>query len=1363
MTMAKNSNYTISEKAQSIIKSFNPNDNWGDYRWIISALYAMKEGADSRIVNILNPDTDGFRSKISPEGVSILLAEYEGVIRYCHDKAKDAQLKIYGEGPMEVPEEVVEFYRKVIDPKPQDVTFIPYAGRCEFALSFEGRFSGYEASIIEWAFDKIMIDAFHTNMDLENIDTICPGQTGSTLYNHIVSFPPRSSEKETRQIAHYMQDLLHSGLIDGGDLCLILPTADTTSLPWISFRRYLMENKMRYNVLTISLPTVFMPTTSIKYCLMLIEKKENPYGTFFFMDADRQEFYTASIGGRGQNYMKVDSILESIKVRDERYIREIDVENNALSGRRYALSFAPSRYFVYDDLPVLGEDFEYHTLRDLVLDLEIPGMAEADFRYGQRPGRYIRTTSLYENYQSCVIDYKAITSAPIPYTAYDAYANGGYAAFTNGRIKVGQINGMFSSQGRFEENNPYSDSIIIFVDGHVAHFAPRPNGTAQQDYILRELLSDYVLEQAKKLAFGAEQKEMLARDFFNLKIAVPSIERQDEILKYDREHSKGILHFGGSMLEYGDGQEIIWNAFGDFRGVIHDYKAVLYLIHSYQKGFFDSYTLEDYPNVYLETYIEKNSTALPKYEKELFRVFANSIHELRRANAQFQDFIRHLSLLNKEWYSEYYARLFDDLLSWITDLDGKAAGIYTQPYELTKLVSSISGYDGEGTLYNPFAGTASYGTELAGKGEYVAQEISPAVWALGIMRLEANRLDPSSFLCEDSIRQWRGSTGPDMVAQVFDCIVSTPPFALRAKEAGNPREYGVFSIGDDVFIKNSLLSLAPAGVAIGVFSQGVTSRGGESLVLRQRFVDADRLDKVISLPAGIFKGTNVPTIVLKFSNIKKNPGFVQFVNGSSFYEKSKGRTRLLVDELHRAIQSSNSEFVKMVSLEEIRDKEYNLLPVKYFEKKPVVPEGFKEIHFSDLVDVVNGQRCSSNGQKGKAISISSLSESPFDYLLNIAALPDETITNNFRKISSPVLLVSKIRSLKPTFVEASEALPVYINPSILALRIKDPSKISLPCLVLALSNASINHNGAVIPSINQATILGISLIIPVDITLQEAFFRNAENAYKMAKVKEFGLEEMLSSQKKEFLLVLRNRKHDISTYVGDIRNRIQGLYKFLKANEIDQMIYSARQNTTVGENLETIIQKLNLMGQYLGHIADENIFGIPKKVDLVELINGIKGGQNYVVRRVIDVASLPDSYLEDDIEGTDNNNHAFVSVAPMDLNRVFLNITSNAAKHGFVDIAAQDYCIEVSLSYDSNDAMYVIEFRNNGKPMPEGMDADRYGRQGEKAGPTQGNGEGGAIVKQTIEHYGGRFDVVNNPGAYYPVTIILKLPRYEGE
>ena len=107
------------------------------------------------------------------------------------------------------------------------------------------------------------------------------------------------------------------------------------------------------------------------------------------------------------------------------------------------------------------------------------------------------------------------------------------------------------------------------------------------------------------------------------------------------------------------------------------------------------------------------------------------------------------------------------------------------------------------------------------------------------------------------------------------------------------------------------------------------------------------------------------------------------------------------------------------------------------------------------------------------------------------------------------------------------------------------------------------------------------------------------------------------------------------------------------------------------------------------------------------------------------------------------------------------NIIDNAINHGFDDIS-EKYTLTINLTIE--DEYYIIEFVNNGKPLPEGINKDRYGIEGVKSGDSKGSGIGGYVVKSIAEHYGGDYDIFSRDSAGEMLTyVIIKLPIYLGD
>ena len=533
----------MSTDAQAIIDKFVRNnvlDPKSLYN-LVGELYSRREDARKDIVLSITADMCmSTPTGLSQAELAILDADYINVVQYCRETLADMGRFQQDNSALHFPDEFCDLLKKLINSEEEDSVFLPFAGYAEIAFCMEAKsISGFEFNISTWAFDNIFFDACgikgqlfcQDSINETSLEVLLSEQLTGTHYKHVVSFPPHISKKDDRVISQYFQYVLENELEEGGNMCLILPLSDLSDGPWRLFSSFLAQNCAKYNVAFLSLPSIFLPVTGMKTAVVVIEKKINADNTFFVMDADRPEFYTITREKGNYPHLKTETILETLRRADNRYVKSVLIDD-VMKVNAY---FKPSRFFFDENLPELKEGFEYINLGSLVYDQIHPSEYNRDgFMYPRRAGKYIRVSHLHDNYLSCIIDYDAIVEAPIPSSAYIAYANGGYSSFLNGKIKVGKITDMYSGYGREDFDNPNSDSMEILVDKTISHFAPKPNGRALLDYILRELMSDYVLEQARHFSYGTARQVMKASDFYKLKIAVPSIEVQDEILKQDR-------------------------------------------------------------------------------------------------------------------------------------------------------------------------------------------------------------------------------------------------------------------------------------------------------------------------------------------------------------------------------------------------------------------------------------------------------------------------------------------------------------------------------------------------------------------------------------------------------------------------------------------------------------------------------------------------------------------------------------------------------------------------------------------------------------------------------------------------------------
>jgi type I restriction enzyme M protein len=103
----------------------------------------------------------------------------------------------------------------------------------------------------------------------------------------------------------------------------------------------------------------------------------------------------------------------------------------------------------------------------------------------------------------------------------------------------------------------------------------------------------------------------------------------------------------------------------------------------------------------------------------------------------------------------------------------------------------------------------------------------------------------------------------------LDAVVSNPPYSQKWEsehKETDPR-YARFGLApktkaDYAFLLHDLYHLKPDGMMTIVLPHGVLFRGGEEGQIRQKLIESNHIDAIIGLPANIFFGTGIPTIIM---------------------------------------------------------------------------------------------------------------------------------------------------------------------------------------------------------------------------------------------------------------------------------------------------------------------------------------------------------------------------------------------------------------------------------------------------------------------------------------------------------------------
>ncbi|MBQ2681670.1 MAG: type I restriction-modification system subunit M [Eggerthellaceae bacterium] len=305
--------------------------------------------------------------------------------------------------------------------------------------------------------------------------------------------------------------------------------------------------------------------------------------------------------------------------------------------------------------------------------------------------------------------------------------------------------------------------------------------------------------------------------------------------------------------------------------------------------------------------------------------------------------------------------IYEYLISNFAANAGKKAGEFYTPHEVSVLMSEIvAGHlkdKHEIQIYDPTSGSGSLlinigqavaqRTGNAGRIKYYAQELKENTYNLTRMNLVMRGIQPDNIVTRngDTLADdwpWFEEGHPETYEPLFvDACVSNPPYSQRwdAPDVPDPRfdDYGIApkSKADYAFLLHDLYHLQPDGIMCIVLPHGVLFRGGEEGQIRRNLVENDKIDAIIGLPANIFFGTGIPTIimVLKKQRVRDD---ILIIDASKGFVKEGKNNKLRASDIRRIVDAYEARedvdrFCRVVPKSEVRSNDYNLNIPRYVD------------------------------------------------------------------------------------------------------------------------------------------------------------------------------------------------------------------------------------------------------------------------------------------------------------------------------------------------------------------------------------------------------------------------------------------------
>jgi len=818
-----------------------------------------------------------------------------------------------------------------------------------------------------------------------------------------------------------------------------------------------------------------------------------------------------------------------------------------------------------------------------------------------------------------------------------------------------------------------------------------------------------------------------------------------------------------------------------------DYHLVLFLLSAYKDNIL-SIDLIDENRHLKESLIER----LRKTNSELDHQYVTIFHSFEPSIQKLSDYgLRNLfsvfAQINKPYLIDNFPDVFDGIMYQISQSQGRHAGNFIQPAELSRFMFGLADLKKDAKVYNPFAGMASFGVFLDPGQNYFGQELDQRTWALGTLRLLAHgRSSGSKYLCDDSIVHW-----PDM-SEKFDLIISSPPFGIRLGNQYKDIEPVIRTI-EQFLIEKGIPSLKQNGKLIALLPQGFLFRGMHDRRVREYLVDEDLIDIIISLPSGLLLNTGIPLVILVLSKKKKLPGKVKFVDAKNHVTLKGPREKVLNDEeLLRLIKgtsifddSDHQNMVKepfekyistgsnkvydmdcLVDIGQIKENDYNLNVARYFQKQI---DGEK---LGDIIEPLIGKR-GNLPVIGKLLRIRDLKDDNVDFLLNDTSLK-ETELNRYhvQQIDESCLLFAiRWKTLKPTFFEY-KSNPIFKSSDIFSAKIKKSKvdQVNIAYLINELKSEYVQKQldsyrlGATIPFIRKDDLMEIVIKLP-SIEEQKKKYYSLVDEYIKSKVQESEIkydERRIDIEDENSFL-----RHQIA---GSLKN-IRGAFKFVQ-KIINEQVKNQVPNLDVlkaDERLETtFFDYMNIIERDLVSInkavskAGDKIDLLDLNIESFDLLEFIKEYANSLKIRANNLFTV-ELDLDENAIVEYGISAIYISGDKDIIRKMFDNIIENAERHAFTNSIDNCNKIKIELLYDFEDSSVQIDISNTGKPLPENISHDALIRKGSTSGQNSGNGLGLWYVNEVMKIHKGRFGFTDKTGSEgikgeYVTTMELKFP-----
>jgi len=333
------------------------------------------------------------------------------------------------------------------------------------------------------------------------------------------------------------------------------------------------------------------------------------------------------------------------------------------------------------------------------------------------------------------------------------------------------------------------------------------------------------------------------------------------------------------------------------------------------------------------------------------------------SDSKWKDLINHFNkqefkLINDNFeFPDLLGAAYEYLIKFFADSAGKKGGEFYTPNEVVRLLVQILKPQEGMSIYDPTVGSggmliqSSQFVEEQGQNadnmSLYGQEDVGTTWTMCMMNMILHNLKSAHIENGDTLENPLHTRGGSL--RRFDRVIANPPFSQNYNRQNmsftNRFQYGFApetgKKADLMFVQHMIASLKKRGKMATIMPHGVLFRGGKEKLIREKMVDANIIEAILSLPPGLFYGTGIPACILVVNKNKPDElrDKIFFINADAEYAEGKNQNKLRPEDIEKidyiySIKRDVEKYARLVDKSEIEQNDYNLNIRRYVDNTP---------------------------------------------------------------------------------------------------------------------------------------------------------------------------------------------------------------------------------------------------------------------------------------------------------------------------------------------------------------------------------------------------------------------------------------------